>query len=228
MSTHQVKSNSRISPQKPSRSTALVALIAAAPLVALVGELVAPREPENLSTAQDAAFLLNHDGQFMASWLVSLVGAALIAVAYVLIADRITGHGRISARVAAVLGVAGSIGLAGHMAISLAVRDIALADSSSLTAINAAQDGTGSMTLLPPLIIGLNIGIIVLAVAAFRAGLVPWWLILVAFLALVGDMSPTNYNTAIHNLFATVVFGFIAVRLADRKSAAPRFAAQTG
>ncbi len=37
-------------------------------------------------------------------------------------------------------------------------------------------------------------------------------------LALVGDFSPTNYNTVLHSTFATIAFTFIAVGLLRRTS----------
>lgn len=133
-----------------------------------------------------------------------------------LIATRIQGRGRIVARVSAVLGVAGAIGLAGHSAASLLVRDLLLQDVSLAGVIDEAEFGIAAMSSVFPVIFGLNLGIVLLAVATTRAGWTTWPLVVVAVLALVADFSPTNWNTVLHAALASVVLGVIAVRSGPR------------
>ena len=202
---------------------AAAVLVLAAPLGLLVSELVAPRETSDLSEAEDLAFLLANDGRLTASWLLGLVVAGLLATAYVLVTSRIRGRGRVVGRVAGVLGVAGAVGLAGHYAISLAMLDVAR-DGASAGTVAAMEDGTGAVATVLPVIVGANLAVILLAVAATRAGWTPRWVVGVAVLALVADFSPTSYNTVLHALCATVVLGAVvlAARTAPVEGAAGR------
>ncbi len=191
---------------------AAAVLVLTAPVGLLISEVVAPRETPDLSEAQDLAFLLDNDARLTASWLLGLVVAGLLATAYVLVVSRIRGRGAVVGRVAGVLGVSGAVGLAGHYAISLASLDVAQHGAAAST-VGAMEDGTGAVATLLPLIIGANLAIICLAVAATRAGWTHWWVIVAGILALVADFSPTSWNTALHAVFATAVFAAVVTGL---------------
>jgi hypothetical protein len=186
------------------------AVIVAGPLLTLVSELIAPREPEGKSDAEEVRFLLDNADRLTVSWIVGLVAAAALAAGYVLIASRLAGRGRIVGRVAATLGVLGAIGLAGHYAVSLATLDVALEDSTLTAAVAAAEDGRAALATIPLVVLGLNLAIMLICVAAYRARVVPGWVVVLGVLAFVGDFSPTNYNTVLHATFATVAFATIA------------------
>jgi len=192
-------------------------LVLSAPVGLLLSELVAPRETSDLSEAQDLAFLLDNSARLTASWLLGLVVAGLLATAYVLVVSRIRGRGAGVGRVAGVLGVSGAIGLAGHYAISLASLDVAQHGAAAST-VGAMEDGTGAVATLLPLIIGANLAIICLAVAATRAGWTHWWVVVAGVLALVADFSPTSWNTALHAVLATAVFGAVVAGLRSPRS----------
>ncbi len=72
------------------------------------------------------------------------------------------------------------------------------------------ESGRAAFATFPFVVFGLNLAIILISIAAARAGLVPRWVIALGVLAFLGDFSLTNYNTVIHAVFATLVFGFIA------------------
>lgn len=196
----------------------LLPLLLAGPLLNLASELIAPREPEGKSEAQEVDFLLANADRFTASWVVGLVAAAALATAYVLTAGRIDGRGRRIAAVAAVLGVLGAVGLAGHYASMLTTLDIALHDSSLSSAVAAAEEGRAAMATLPLVILGLNLAVVLVCVAAFRARLVPGWVIAVGALAFLADWSPTSWNTVMHAAFAATAFAFIALGLRARSA----------
>ncbi len=197
-------------PAVRSLSTAGVALLLAGPLLELTSELIAPREPEGLSDAGDVHFLLEHAGRLTTSWAVGIAAAAALAAAYVVVAERLVGRGRLVGTVAAALGVLGAISLGGHMAVSLASLDVATEGGSVVAAVHAMESGRAALATFPFLVFGLNLAIILISVAAARAGLAPRWVIVLGVLAFLGDFSPTSYNTVIHAVFATLVFGFIA------------------
>src|SRR5947207_3170342 len=99
--------STRIAPAIRPLSVAGVALLLAGPLLELTSELIAPREPEGLSDSGDVQFLLDHARQLTTSWVVGIFAAAALAAAYVVVADRLVGRGRIVGTVAAALGVLG-------------------------------------------------------------------------------------------------------------------------
>jgi hypothetical protein len=154
-------------------------------------------------------FLVDNAARLTVSWVVGLAAAAALVAAYVLIADRLTGRGRIVGRVAATLGALGGAGLAGHYGSLLTALDVALHDSSLSSAVAAAEDGRAAIATVPLVVIGLNLAIILISVAAYRVGWVPAWGIGLGVAAFLGDFSPTNYNTVLHSVFATALFVLI-------------------
>lgn len=194
-------------------SSSGAAVVLAAPVLLLGSELIAPREPSGMSDADQVAFLTAHADRLTLSWAVGLAAAAALATAYVLIVGRLRGRGLVVGRCAGVLGVLGAASLAAHMGASLAMLDVALSDSRLTDAVAAVGDGRAVLVTLPFVILGLNLAIVLLAVAAVRAGWAPWWIVIAAVGAFVGDWSGTNYNTVIHAALATVVLGLVAVRL---------------
>ena len=203
-----------IAPPTPTRAATFSAgariLLVAGPLLTLVSELVAPREPEGMSEDEGIMFLVDNAARLTASWAIGLLAAGALAAAYVVIATRLVGRGRIVGRVAATFGVLGAIGLAGHYGASLAMLDVALHDSALGSAVEAAEDGRAALATVPLVVLGLNLAVVLVCIAAHRAGWVPGWVIALGVLALVGDFSPTNYNTVLHAAFASVAFLFIA------------------
>ncbi len=187
----------------------VAAIAIAAPVVLLASELVAPRSPDGLSDKQDLAWLLEHHQRLQLSWLIGLVAAALFAAAFVLVADRLRGRGRTLARIAGALGLTGAIGLAGHMAISLATRDIGLDDPSAVRAVASAEDGLGAVATVAPVIIGLDLAIVLISIAAVMAGLAPRWAIVLGVGAFAADWSPTSWNTVLAAVLITVLFALI-------------------
>lgn len=204
----------------PSLSPGGAVLLLAGPLLALCSELIAPREPNGMSKSEDLRFLADHSGRLTASWVVGLVATAALATAYVMVAQRLTGRGRIVGTTAAVFGVLGAVSLAGHYAVSLAALDVAMKDAAFVDAVAAIEDGRATMATIPFVVLGLNLAIVLVAIAGARAGWVPRSVIALGVLALMGDLSPTNYNTVIHDVFAALVFGFIAAGLRQPSAAA--------
>lgn len=200
----------RSAPSVRALSATGAALLLAGPLLEMTSELIAPREPEGLSEAGDVRFLLEHASRLTASWVVGTFAAAALAAAYVVVAQHLPGRGRIVGAVAATLGVLGAVGLGGHMAVSLASLDVASEDGTLSAAVHAMESSRAAFATFPSVVFGLNLAIILISIAAARAGKIPRWVIALGVLAFLGDFSPTNYNTVIHAAFATLVFGLIA------------------
>lgn len=213
-----VQNSTRPHSSATGRSTtgarAAAALVLGAPALVLVSELVAPRETDGLSPAAQATLLLDNSGRFAVSWTIGLLAAAMLGAGYCIAATRLTGRGRIVGRFAAGLGVLGAAGLAGHMSVSLAVRDLLLDDSGATAAADAAFNGLSAVVTVAPVVIGLNLAVLLLSIAAYHAGWAGWWVIVAGSLALVADFTPTTYNTILHAVFATSVFAAVAAHVA--------------
>jgi len=197
------------SPTRRTTSAAVPGLIVAAPLLVLVSELIAPREPEGKTPAQEVGFLVDNADRLTASWVLGMVAATALVAAYAVLAVRLTTRGRVVGRVAATLGALGGAGLAAHYGAQLAVLDVALHDSGLASAIDAAEGGRAALATIPPVVLGLNLAVILISVAAYRAGWVPAWGIALGVAAFLGDFSPTSYNTVIHAAFASALFVLI-------------------
>lgn len=82
------------------------------------------------------------------------------------------------------------------MAIELFIRDLVLADPGTAATIDeAANNGVAAIASVLPLVLGVTVGLILLALSAFRAGWVRGWVVGVAVLALVADFSPRRAGT---------------------------------
>jgi hypothetical protein len=206
------------SPPRQTLARAVPAFVVAAPLLTLTSELLAPREPEGKTAGEEVAFLVDHAARLTASWMLGMVAAAALVAAYVVLADRLVGRGRLVGRIAAVLGALGGVGLAAHYGSMLTTLDVALHDSSLSSAIAAAEDGRAAIATIPLVVLGLNLAIVLISIAAYRAGWVPAWGIGLGVAALVGDFSPTSYNTVLHAVFATALF-VLVVRGSQRRTA---------
>lgn len=206
LAEHQTRRPSQPAPL----SAAAAALVLSGPLLVLVSELIAPREPGDATADEYLDFLLGHQDRLTLGWLTGLLASAALAAGYVVVASRFTDRGRVVGRIAAALGVLGAIGLAGHCAVSLAAMDLAQ-DGGTAAAIDVLSDNTAAFATILPVIIGLNLGILLLSVAIARAGWAPRWVIVLGVLALLSDFLVSGYNTVLHAVFATAVLG-LAVR----------------
>lgn len=199
-------------PRPFSRAAAAVAL--SGPLLVLASELVAPRQPDGMSPAEATAWVVEHSGRVGASYLVGLLAAAAMGATFVLLGTQAQARGRRPGRAAAVLGALGAVGLASHMAIELFIRDLLLANPQAATAVDeAANSGLAAVASILPLIVGITVGLVLLAVSALRAGWVRGWVVGLAVLALVADFAPTSWNTVIFAALASVVVGAVTTGL---------------
>lgn len=195
----------------PARSLVLLA----GPVLVLASELAAPRQPDGMSAKREAAFLLAHQERFLVSGLLGLVSAAALAAGFTLVGLVLRDRGRWPARVSAVLGLLGAIGLAAHQTLTLAGRDILLDDATAYPATNASANGAGAVVTILALILGLNLAVVLLGVAARRARIAGGWVVAAGVLALVADFSPTSYNTVLWCVPTAAVLGAFALALRE-------------
>jgi hypothetical protein len=184
-----------------ARATVMVA----GPLLVLASELAAPRWPEGLSPQDDAAFILDNQQRFLVSGLLGIAAGATMVVAFVLVATTAWNRGRTLMRVAAAVGIAGSIGLVMHQTTLLDGRDVLMADPGAYDAVRSLADGASTLLAIVLVVLCLDLAWILLAAGAKRAGLAGWWVVVAGVLSFVADFSPTNWNTALWSLPALAV-----------------------
>lgn len=179
----------------------------------LASELVAPRMPDGLSAKESAALVIGHADRFLWSYLLGLLAAAGLVALFLLVGTTVRGRGAGLARVSTVLGTLGGIGLAGHMSGALLARDLLLADAGTAGVVNeAAYSGVSTIATLLPLVVGLDLGFVLLVGALVRAGRLPAWAVAAAVLALVADFSPTSWNTVLFSAIALSLVVLYVVR----------------
>lgn len=138
------------------------------------------------STAQELQAAATAPGAYTAAWMLESLGAALALVGVIALLGRLRGRGRVLALIGAVLAVGGEIGTFTGGGFNAAIVPLAQQPERSvavrtLDAFNA-QPAIG---IFAALIWAGLLGILLLAVAAVRGGLVRWWVLVVFVVALV-------------------------------------------
>ena len=161
------------------RRTAMGLCLIAGPLTALIGGLVAPWEGTDDTVAWLQVLVENPiRGQ---------IGAVLFYLAYMLIAVSIFGMVHLLRSRAVVLGhIAGALGIWGWVTMpGLLVSDfydLSLAESlgteQGATIVDRTDEYVGSAIVGIPVLLGM-VGLLLLAVALWRAGFAPAWVPLV-------------------------------------------------
>jgi len=190
------------------RRTAMGLCLIAGPLTALIGGLVAPWEGTDDTVAWLQVLVENPiRGQ---------IGAVLFYLAYLLIAVGIFGMIHLLRSRAVVLGhIAGALAIWGWVTMpGLLISDfydLSLAEllgpEQGATVVARSEEYVGSAVMGIPVLLGM-VGLLLLAVALWRAGFAPTWVPLV----LVIGFAAVSYN-AYSLIFFTVCWALWLVAL---------------
>lgn len=194
----------------------VLVLVLGGPVLVLAAEIVAPSRPPDPTPAQDAAFVVAHSERLLWSGLLGLLAGAVLAAGVVVLATRFRGRGRAWARTAAGLVAVGAAGLTGHAATELLIRDLYLAEAGVAAAVLEAEGGVAVVATVLPMVVGVPLGVVLMAVAGVRSGRVRWWVVAVSVLAFVVDWSGTRWATEGFLVLTIVVLATVAAR-ADRR-----------
>lgn len=181
------------------RRTALGLCLIAGPLVTIVGGLVAPWEENETLTAYLRTLGENP--------VRAQVSAVLFYFSYLLTAVGIFGmihlvkhRAVVLAHVAGVLAVWGWVTLPGLLVSDF--QDLSLAESLDLQqAVAVSERGhgyVGGAVLGIPVMLGL-VGLVLLGVALWRAGLVPLWVPIALLIGFAGEFVPSSVVPMIIN-----------------------------
>ncbi|WP_345752323.1 hypothetical protein [Microbacterium rhizophilus] len=196
-------------------------LLAGFVLVA-VSELVAPHQSvASDDPAQRAQFLVEHQGPLLASYVMAFLAAPIIGAMFVRLGCLPAGRGRIVGRIAAGFGALGATGLAGLRTADMISLDLYVQDPSVAPVVETVgETGASGAVVFLALLVGMMTGLVLLAIAAVRAGWAPWWIIALAVAAVVSDFLPFDYKTTLFGLLAALVCGLVlaGARRASRTS----------
>jgi hypothetical protein len=197
-----------------------VALLASGPVLIMAAELISPPWPDDAAPAAKASFVIGHADQLLPAYLLSLVGGALLAAAFVRGPGLLGSRGQVLARIAAWLGAAGAAGLVAYEGTSILALDVLQADAAAAEAIHQAYlTGLVFPLLMAPMIIGVPVSLLLLAIAALRSGAVRGWVVVVAAVALVSDYVPIGYATDLFAALAAVVLTAIGLGIVRQDAA---------
>jgi len=180
--------------------------------LALIGASVSdPVEDETATPAEQLHQAAAHLGRLHTAFLLEILAAVLFLAATMAIVGAVRGSGSGIANAGAVLGVVGGVGLAMIGVNHVYVHALAASGTSdALSVLAARNDAAGP---LPLLFFAAPFAIAVLCVAAFRAGLVRWPLLVVTAAFLLLEYVPSPLGEVPSLVCGLVAYGWIAVAL---------------
>ena len=179
------------------------------PFVLLVGAVVSPTDSD--SNAPQLRAAAAHRVQWNIAAFLELLTAALFPLAAVAVARIVRERGRGAATAGATLAGLGTIGMA-----SIGLRHLfiyGLATTPQATALHVLDriDHAAGLVILPCMF-AAPFGLILLTVAAVRAGLVHRVAIVGAVLFFISDSLPIPAAEEIQGVLGLATFGYLAVR----------------
>jgi predicted membrane channel-forming protein YqfA (hemolysin III family) len=153
---------------------------------------------------------IGHSGAVVASAALELLAAALAPVAVLWLVQLVNDRGRVLANIGGVLGIAGALGMALIGLHELFIAALADTDPAHGTAILDRLDHLAGPVVV--LFFGVPIALVLLAIAAHRAHLVPTWVPALAGLFFIADFTPIPEAEIIQLLLGLAAFGTIAFR----------------
>jgi hypothetical protein len=180
--------------------------------LALIGASISdPIEDETATPAEQLHQAAAHLGRLHAAFLLELLGAVLFLAASMAIVGALRGRGSGLANAGAVLGVLGGVGLAMIAVNHVYMHALAASGTSDGLAVLAARDSVAGP--LPLLFFAAPFAIVVLCVAAFRGGLVPWPLLVVAGAFLLLEYVPSPLGEVPSLVAGLVAYTWIALAI---------------
>lgn len=196
------------------RMGAALALVAA-PLLFIAADVISPAWSDD--TAEFIAEVAESPSAQSASGVLFTLGMAVMVAGAIGIAHVIRGRGVVLANIGLALAI---LGLGVFPAItftgvidSFAVDTLAAGDYEAL--MDAGEESVGFIVILAIALLGGIISLLLLAIAAGRSGLVPWWVaavLVLAVLSLIAGGDSQGLALA-SDALQLVGFGYIASRL---------------
>jgi hypothetical protein len=179
------------------------------PVLVIVSELVAPAVSED--GHESLAVVAGHLSGFRLWVWLGLAAAALMVPAVMALLGLAPARGRRLALVGAALGVVGAIGYAAHQAMFLLLPTLLQGDRDEMAALYERQGQYGEAGILIFLVflLPLFVGLLLLGIAAYRAGAAPLWPAVVLGLAFVPGFLPIPFDAGLVS-FTCLLVGLAA------------------
>lgn len=179
---------------------------------ALIGAGFADPLDDRAPAAEQVQQAVGHLPQLQLTFLFELLAAGLMIAVTMTIVGAVRSRGSAVANAGAVLGTLGGIGLCliamGHVYLD-AILASGTADGAAILAARDAGAG-----VLGPLIFAAPLAVVVLAMAALRARLVPWPVLVIIGVFLVLEFVPVLPGDELFPLLAGLVaYTWIALRI---------------
>lgn len=179
---------------------------------ALVGATLADPLDDRAPVAEQVRHAAGHLPQLQLTFLFELLAAGLMIAATMTIVGAVRGRGSAVANAGAVLGTLGGVGLSLIAMAHLYLYAIIASGTGDAAAILAARDGAAGA--LVPLFFAAPLAVVVLAVAAVRARLVLWPVLVISGVFLVLEFVPVLPGGELFPLLAGLVaYTWIALRI---------------
>jgi hypothetical protein len=176
--------------------------------VALIGATLADPLDDDASGAAQVRAAVAHLGALRATFLLELLAALLFLGATMAVVGAVRGRGSAVANAGGVLGVLGGAGLAMICVGHVFLYALAASGTPDAARVLAARDHAAGP--LPLLFFAAPFAVVVLAVAAHRAGLAPWPVLVVAGVFLVLEFVPTPGGEIPALVAGLATFGWLA------------------
>jgi hypothetical protein len=196
-----------------------------APVVVIVSELVAPTLTED--GTRSLAAVEDHLTQLRLWVWLGLLAAALLVPAVMALLALAPGRGHRTAMAGASLAVVGVVGYAAHQALFLPLPTLLDGDRAAMADLYERQGQTGESGILIFLVflVPLFLGLLLLGIAAYRAGAAPLWPAMVLGGAFVPGFLPMPVDAGLVS-FALLLVGLWAYGVVVHRRSATGVAAE--
>jgi hypothetical protein len=179
--------------------------------LALVVATLADPLDDSADTPVQLRQAVGHLAQLRVTFLAELVAAVLFIGAAMTVVGAIRGRGAGWANAAGVLGALGGVGLSLISMAHVYLYALVASGTADGEAVLTARDSVAGAVV--PLFWAAPLAVVLLGVAAFRAGLVPWPALVVVGVFLVLEVVPTPFGELPALVAGLVVFGWLAATL---------------
>jgi hypothetical protein len=190
-----------------------------APVVVIVSEVIAPSLTDD---GRESLAAVAGDLTALRAWVwLGLLAAALLVPAVMAMLALAPDRGRRTAMVGAAAATVGVVGYAAHQALFMPLPTLLHGDRTEMAALYERQSQTGESGILIFLVflVPLFLGLLLLGVAAYRAGRAPLWPALVLGAAFVPGFLPVPFDAGLVSFVLLLVglwaYGVAVCRDAD-------------
>lgn len=179
--------------------------------LALVVATLADPLDDSASAPAQLRQAVGHLSQLRITFLTELVAAALFIGAVMTVVGAIRARGAGWANAAGVIGALGGVGLALISMAHVYLYALVASGTADGDAVLAARDSVAGAIV--PLFFAAPVAVLLVGVAAFRAGLVPWPALVVVGVFVVLELVPTPFDELPALVAGLVLFGWLAISL---------------